>query len=51
MKFIKTICTYVVVGAATAIGWKAVDTLSNPFKRAICKQKFKTIANKLKKSH
>lgn len=49
MKIVKTICTYIGIGAASAIGWKAVEKLSNPYDRAVLKQKFKTIKNKVKK--
>lgn len=49
MKFAKTILTYVVIGAATAVGWKTVETLSNPYDRVVLKQKLKTIRNKFKK--
>lgn len=49
MKFVKTVCTYIMVGAATAIGWKTVETLSNPYDRAVLKQKIKTIKNRFKK--
>ena len=49
MRFVKTVCMYVVAGAATAIGWKTIETLSNPYDRAVLEQKFKTIKHKIKK--
>lgn len=49
MRLVKTICTYVVVGAATAVGWKTVETLSNRYNRAVLTQKIKNISNKFKK--
>lgn len=49
MKFVKTVGAYIVAGAATAIGWKAVETLSTPYNRALLKQKLKSITRKIKK--
>lgn len=46
MKFIKTVFSYIVIGAATAIGWKMVNKLSDPYERAALKQQ---ITNKFKK--
>lgn len=46
MKTVKLIGTYIVAGAATAIGWTIVQKLSNPYDRSVLKQK---ITNKCKK--
>ena len=51
MKIVKTIGTYIVAGAATAVGWKAVEKLSNPYDRALLKQKVKNITKNRKKGH
>lgn len=48
MKVIKLIGTYIVAGAATAVGWTLVQKLSDPYDRAILKQKIK---NKFKRGH
>lgn len=50
MKLIKTIGAYIVAGAATAVGWKMVEKLGDPYNRTVLKQKFKTIKRKLKKN-
>lgn len=49
MKFVKLIGIYIVVGAATAIGWKTIETLSDPYERAVLKTKIKSIKIKSKK--
>lgn len=49
MKFFKSIGMYIVIGAATAVGWKAIETLSDPYNRATFKQKFKNIKKNFKK--
>lgn len=49
MKFVKIVGAYIVAGAATAIGWKTVEKLSDPYKRAVLKQKVKKVTNKFKK--
>lgn len=49
MKIVKTIGTYIVAGAATAIGWKTVEKLSDPYERALLKTKINKAKNKLKR--
>ena len=49
MKIVKTVGTYIVAGAATAIGWKTVEKLSTPYERAVLKQKIKKAKNKFKR--
>lgn len=49
MKFVKLFLTYIVIGAATAIGCKTVNTLGDPYERTVLKQKFKKIKDKIKK--
>jgi hypothetical protein len=41
MKIVKFIGTYIVVGAATAIGCKIANTLSDSYERTVIKQKIK----------
>lgn len=49
MNFVKTVCGYVVMGAATALGWMLATSAVDPYKRAMVKQKFTNITNKFKK--
>lgn len=47
MKLAKLVCTYIIVGAATAIGQKMIEALSDPYDRALLKTKFKNITNEI----
>lgn len=49
MKTVKLILTYIVAGAATALGWKITETLIDPFKRTVLKQKIKNVKNAIQK--
>jgi hypothetical protein len=48
MKTVKLIGAYILAGAATAIGWKTVEKMSDPYERALLKQKLKKKFKKTK---
>lgn len=49
MKFAKLLCTYIIAGAATAIGWKIIENLGSPYNKVVFKQKFNNIKNAIKR--
>jgi hypothetical protein len=46
---IKLVGAYVLIVVATAIGWNAIEKLSDPFNRALLKVEIEKITNKFKK--